>query len=567
MIPGFSLAYIWILFSLTWALPKPRSINVDRITANWFRAPANTSTSLSRLVSSDAVQRDTDPYASAPNITLQTPLGQLVGKAGPSGYSRRFTIRYAQPPVGQLRFADPVAVTNWNGMLDGTALPNACPQDNFFNPSLPSTNEDCLFLTVYVPQTQVLPRPSGGATVPVLVWIHGGSYASGGIALPGLDGTKLANQGAIVVVIQYRLGMLGFLRSSKLGLQGNYGTKDVQLALKWVKNNIASFGGGTITIAGQSSGASMTPAIGDYVGDLSLSQLNCSTVACLRSKGVSDIIDAQNGVIVDAHSLNAAVSTGQVYSPVVDGTFVKMDFQKAMNGQNGGLTRKDRKGIFTNVAHEECALIEGSISPTPIPTSEFNGLVQLFMAPPQYRSDNILATGVYDPASAPAYRTNNDGTRLALNDLGTDYNFRCIAQQATINLTASKQGTFWVAQFNVGIPYPNTGSAFCDTKVAHQDDIPLVFSSGPVYASTTAQQKVAAEIPKRWISFIKSGNPNTAGSATWNPAVSSSNLNLLLVGGATASGTSEVVQTFRADTCQPNYWGSTGIPFDSQIYT
>ncbi|KAH8914111.1 alpha/beta-hydrolase, partial [Atractiella rhizophila] len=161
---------------------------------------------------------------------------------------------YAQPPVGALRFANPVAVTSYSGVFDGTVTPNSCPQTNYYNPSLPSNNEDCLWLTVYTPR-----NADANSNLPVMIWVHGGSFASGGIMNPGLDGSKVAATGTIVIFVQYRLGMLGFLRASGIGVDGNYGTRDVQLALQWVQSNIAAYGGdpAKVTLAGQSSGASM----------------------------------------------------------------------------------------------------------------------------------------------------------------------------------------------------------------------------------------------------------------------------------------------------------------------
>ncbi|KAH8913456.1 hypothetical protein BT69DRAFT_186785, partial [Atractiella rhizophila] len=111
-------------------------------------------------------------------------------------------------------------------------------------------------------------------------------------------------------------------------------------------------------------------------------------------------------------------------------------------------------------------------------------------------------------------------------------------------------------------------SAYCDAKVAHQDDLPLLFASGPVYPSTTAQVLSTAETLLRWTQFIKFGNPNQLPLVTWNPVIDWNHLNMLLIGGGNSNGLSQVTQTFRNDICGPTFWGATGyIPFDSQLYS
>ncbi|SHS95477.1 Probable carboxylesterase [Mycobacteroides abscessus subsp. abscessus] len=156
-------------------------------------------------------------------------------------------IPYAAPPVGPRRFAEPGPVTPWPDTRDATGPGVECPQPGQES-NLPQT-EDCLLLTV------TMPRHTQGK-VPVLVWIHGGAFIAGN----GVDynARKLAAQGGIAVVtFNYRLGTLGFLAAPGLsGGIGNYGLLDQEAALRWVRDNIAEFGGdpARVTIAGQSAG-------------------------------------------------------------------------------------------------------------------------------------------------------------------------------------------------------------------------------------------------------------------------------------------------------------------------
>src|SRR3990167_1964988 len=171
-------------------------------------------------------------------------------------------IRYAQPPVGDLRWKPPVAVGDMQGEVTATEFGASCVQPEprgdlasiyLDDPGLLS--EDCLSLNVWSHDTD--------GAAPVIVWIHGGALVSGSSSLGMYNGAHLARKGAVVVSINYRLGVLGFLAHPALsaesphGISGNYGLLDQIAALKWIRRNIAAFGGdpANVTIAGESAGA------------------------------------------------------------------------------------------------------------------------------------------------------------------------------------------------------------------------------------------------------------------------------------------------------------------------
>ena len=161
-------------------------------------------------------------------------------------------IPYAAPPVGNLRWQPPEAHASWTDTLDASRAGNSCTQLSFRHGG-PEGSEDCLYLNIYSPV-------SGGTRLPVMVWIHGGTFIAG--TGSSYDGSKLAAKGKLVVVtINYRLGPFGFLASRSLDSpgrpSGNYGLLDQQAALRWVKENIAAFGGdpNKVTVAGESAGA------------------------------------------------------------------------------------------------------------------------------------------------------------------------------------------------------------------------------------------------------------------------------------------------------------------------
>ena len=171
-------------------------------------------------------------------------------------------IPYAAPPVGDLRWRPPKAALAWSGIREGDRFGAACMQTPFPEGSPYRTNpepvsEDCLFLNVWSgAKSPKEPRP-------VMVWIHGGSLAKGSGSIPVYDGEHLASDGAVVVTINYRLGVFGFLahpqltKESDRGSSGNYGILDQIAALDWVRKNIATFGGDPkrVTVFGESAGS------------------------------------------------------------------------------------------------------------------------------------------------------------------------------------------------------------------------------------------------------------------------------------------------------------------------
>lgn len=258
-------------------------------------------------------------------------------------------IRYAEPPTGARRFRDPVAVQP-AGEVDALVFGRIAPQERLpvldLGPDA-AIGEDCLFLNVWAPVAPAAPRP-------VMVWLHGGAYTYGAGSQPVYDGTNLARKGEVVVVtLNYRIGGLGFLDLSSYSsadevYDSNLALKDVLLALRWVQQNIAAFGGdpGRVTVFGESAGgglvttllatpsaaglfhraiAESSPATSMYgpararrVAEQFLREagLDASTAAGVRDLAVDAVVRATSAVY-------AAVPTGApgtlAFAPVVDG--------------------------------------------------------------------------------------------------------------------------------------------------------------------------------------------------------------------------------------------------------
>ena len=209
--------------------------------------------------STRVVAQVSGPAAGPVVVTKDGPIRGLVT----NGVNTYLGIPYAAPPVGDLRWRPPAPPAP-HGLIDATQFANTCPQVTelgaFAGPS--STNEDCLYLNVFTTGT-------GGPPKPVLVWIHGGGNFDG--ETNDYDGSKLATGGPlgtpiVVITVNYRMGLFGFLSESDLNAEGhpfaNYGILDQQAALLWVRANVAAFGGdpSNVTFGGQSAGAIDTAA-------------------------------------------------------------------------------------------------------------------------------------------------------------------------------------------------------------------------------------------------------------------------------------------------------------------
>lgn len=292
----------------------------------------------------------------------QTNFGQVRGLTeyvhGHKKVEKFLGVPYASPPVGKLRFVHSVPPTSWGDkILDARELPPACLQPlegvayiDHHVPGFNKTSEDCLYLNIYVPRESHHPK-----SMPVLVFVHGGSFQNGMGAM--FDGSALATHGIVVVTFNYRLGPLGFLSSAAADdIQGNYGMLDMIEALKWVRNNIANFNGDpdSVTIDGHSAGGCsvglllMSPLAkglfkrviqqsGSPLGHWAVSRVQIkpdivykifvSSVGCHRNtsaetKTCLQALDSKTleNVIVGEYEWSA-ILTPQ-YKPVVDGYFL-----------------------------------------------------------------------------------------------------------------------------------------------------------------------------------------------------------------------------------------------------
>ena len=291
----------------------------------------------------------TDEIGTPPPIThpvVQTDAGPVRGVDDGLIASWK-GVRYAAPPVGELRWRAPLPPEPWVEVADATRYGPICPQPKSPIPMGPDTtsSEDCLFLNVWA--------PSGAGAKPVMVWVHGGAYIFGSGSQPLYDGRALAAEDVVVVTLNYRMGALGFLELGACDTDGaqfdtNVGIRDVIRALEWVRDNIAAFGGdpGRVTLFGESAGAGIvttlltvpaaaglfqraiaqsSPATSTYdvargrsVAELVLDRLGVGA-AQARSVPVEDIVDA--AMYVFDHIPTTTPGT-LAFAPIVDGDLI-----------------------------------------------------------------------------------------------------------------------------------------------------------------------------------------------------------------------------------------------------
>jgi para-nitrobenzyl esterase len=200
---------------------------------------------------------------------VKTDAGPIAGETLPSGVRVFKGIPFGAPPVGNLRWREPQPVAKWDGVRDAKTFANVCVQPNQPNrqpvnvtvdlPDSPKMSEDCLYLNVWTQANRANERR------PVMLWIFGGAYSEGGGSTPHNNGENLAKKGVVLVTFNYRLGIFGFYAHPELTKEspnkasGNQALADSIATLRWIKANIANFGGDpdNVTIFGESAGAAI----------------------------------------------------------------------------------------------------------------------------------------------------------------------------------------------------------------------------------------------------------------------------------------------------------------------
>lgn len=406
--------------------------------------------------------------------------GKLQGIASvQSGVTVYKGVPYAAPPVGSLRWKRPQPVKTWRGVRIANTFSSICPQPGsapetfygkeFYWKDRPRQDEDCLYLNIWAPTQSIGDR---NRKLPVALWIHGGAYMNGYGHEVTMDGDAWAGRGVILVTINYRLGIFGFLCHPALsaensdGSSGNYGTYDQVAALKWVHENIAQFGGDpdNITVMGQSAGAAS-------VKNLVLSPL---------SKGLirHAIIQSGGGIgkFIDTDRSNAKADA--------DG--------KAFMDKNGLTTIGDMRAA----GQEKLLELEKNA-----------GFQAMGLFSPH--NDGTLLPESFDDAAKNNRLANAD---YMIGSTLDDIMPMSKQIDAFCYLRDSLQKPAYQYLFVRKLPGTKDG-AFHSSELWYMFNT-LGRSWRPM---TSADKKLAGKMTDYWTNFAKYGNPNGQGTETWHP--------------------------------------------------
>jgi para-nitrobenzyl esterase len=526
-----------------------------------FLATAVAVTCVACSSSSDNASTSTLPPGSTQDVVNVPNVGMVSGSK--TATMRSFKgIRYGAPPTGALRWAPPQKAAAATGTLDATKFGSGCVQDmNAFGTG--STSEDCLFLNVYA--------PVGAGPYPVMVWIHGGAFLNG--ESNEYDPTKLVAQGVVVVSINYRLGMLGFLADKTIDngagtASTNYGLLDQQLALQWVQDNIASFDGDktNVTIFGESAGGfsvlsqlvmpnahglfqkaiiesgaygnslETTLAAAQMQGTTFETNAKCPspcTASYLRGLSASAVLAAQ-----DALKLSTLL-------PPTDGTVIP----SAGVGPSLASGAYEKVPAIDGSNHDEWALFVGlyliqTNKKLVTQTDYVNAAAGTFgvsaAIAPSLIMNYPLSSYMNDPA-------------VALTAAGTDFVFACASRTAAMNLSANSP-TF-AYEFadeqapEILLPEPSADPTF-HYGAAHASELQFLWDLPTPMgeALSSDEQALSDTMVKYWTQFAKTGDPNGNGNPMW-PAYTTANDTMLTLN--TPSSSVAVTTTFKTEhQCQ-----------------
>jgi para-nitrobenzyl esterase len=456
--------------------------------------------------------------------------GQLTGAPGRNPRITVFKgVPFAAPPVGDLRWRAPEPAKSWTGVHAATAFRPSCVQAivDARNPwtyefmAHGEISEDCLYLNVWTPARAATER------LPVFVYIHGGANTEGSGSVPVYDGEGLAGKGLVVVTINYRLGIFGFLAHPALTKEagyhasGNYGLLDQIAALRWVRDNIAAFGGDAarVTVAGQSAGASA-------VHNLTASPL---------AKGLLHRAIAESG-----SSLTTLSASRSLADQEADGVKFAAAKQAASLAD---LRRMTWQALFAPVPRP---------ATEPAPTFRWGTIVDDYALPasigkvfasgqqndvPTLTGSNADENGASPQPTATAtsfaaqasQRYGGDASAfLQLYPAASDADAK-VAQNASARDTARVSTYLWALDrgktaktpaytyfWSHVLPGPDAGTygAFHTSEVPYALNA-LAMSDRPF---TAADRQIADTMSSYWANFAKTGNPNGAGLPRW-PAV------------------------------------------------
>ncbi|MCX5561890.1 carboxylesterase/lipase family protein [Streptomyces sp. NBC_00038] len=425
-------------------------------------------------------------------------------------------IPYAEPPVGELRWKPPRPASPWSGVRSAAKPAADCVQTAVaWRPAAASTDEDCLSLNVWAPK-----KASKGTSRPVAVWFHGGGSVNG--AGRDFEPVSMAEQGDLLVVtVNYRLGALGYLTLPELdeaggaGASGNYGLLDQIEALRWVERNIADFGGdpGQVMIAGQSAGAggvcallASPEAAGLFTSAVIQSStcgvtsretaqknnaafvtaLGCdarsapATVACLRGKPPSDIINAQR----NTGSWGRVIQEG-VLPVTAQEAFRSGDFNR-VPVLVGGTAHEDRAFVYE----------QNDLVSQPVTEAAHAAAVRAQFGT---KADAILArypVSAYESPGAALAQVQTDGPRVCSGVLP---NAAALTRTVPTYVYEFRDETAPLR------PYELVPSSF-SLATQHSAELPYLWGANTATPLSAKQRQLSHDMIAYWAEFARTGS-------------------------------------------------------------
>ncbi|MEN9950464.1 MAG: hypothetical protein RLY85_1216 [Bacteroidota bacterium] len=426
-------------------------------------------------------------------------------------------IPFAQPPVGDLRWKAPQPASNWQGIRTAKQFGPKAMQTNIFGDMVfrsNGTSEDCLYLNVWIPTKK------GKGKLPVLVYYYGGGFVAGDGSEPRYDGTSMASKGMIAVTVNYRLGLFGFLAHLELSGEtsykgsGNYGLMDQALALQWVYDNIAAFGGDPekITIAGESAGSISVSAL--MASPLSKNLIagaigeSGSIMGALPAMPLAEV--EKNGktfeAAVGAKSLAdlRAMPADSLLSKAMQ--FGPFRFNRTIDGY---FFPKDPMAIFANKEQSQAPLLLGWNSEESgaravmgndkMTVENFHKNVRKL-----YGNDASAILAVYNPV-------NDELVESTARALAGD---RFISYSTWKWANMHKQSNQPIYRYHYERPRPGGGKG-----APHSAEIEYAMGNldgNKVFAWTADDYAVSKVMQAYFVNFIKTGNPNGKGLPRWD---------------------------------------------------
>ena len=451
---------------------------------------------------------------------VKTAAGQAQGKWIMDGTQKAFLgLPYAAPPVGALRWKAPQTPQPWKGVRDATKFGSRCEQWHVWNDYIffdAGPSEDCLYLNVYVPA-----KANAAARLPVMVWIHGGGFLAGAGSEPRYTNSALPSKGVILVTLNYRLNVFGFLASDDLnkeagGHAGNYGLMDMVAALEWVKSNIAAFGGdaGNVTIFGESAGSFAVNTL----------------TAVPSAQGLFQKVIGESGALFGAMPPSAVAAHRHRDQAWVDGLGVKnLAELRSLPPEKLIDAIKSKPGVGFG------PVVDGQFLPESVPDAYAAGRQAHVPSIIGWNRDERAGTLSKDMTAAKwkAYAVEHYGDRseqfLNAFPAGTDEQaVRSADDFTTAGFIAFGAWKWAEAQVNTGQspvfryrfdrPAPAEENHPQGKYAFHSDELEYVFGTLDVRSGAVWKREdraLSAEMVTYWTNFARTGDPNGAGLPHW----------------------------------------------------